>query len=76
MQIIPVIDVRHGQAVRAVRGDRSNYRPIVTPLAASADPLEVARGYLRLFPFQAVLYRGSRWHRGAGRKQRFAAPLA
>src|SRR5690349_11555373 len=48
MQIIPVIDVRHGQAVRAVRGDRSNYRALVTPLAVSADPLEVARGYLRL----------------------------
>jgi phosphoribosylformimino-5-aminoimidazole carboxamide ribotide isomerase len=52
MQIIPVIDVRHGLAVRAVRGERSNYRPIVTPLSASADPLEVARGYLRLFPFR------------------------
>lgn len=52
MQIIPVIDVRHGLAVRAVRGDRSNYRPLVTPLAASADPLDVARGYLRLFPFR------------------------
>ena len=49
MQIIPVIDVRHGLAVRAVRGDRSNYRPIVTPLSASADPVDVVRGYMRLF---------------------------
>lgn len=33
MHIIPVIDVRHGIAVRAVAGDRANYRPLVTPLA-------------------------------------------
>lgn len=54
MQIIPVIDVRHGLAVRAARGERANYRPIVTSLAASADPIEVARGYMRLFPFKAL----------------------
>jgi phosphoribosylformimino-5-aminoimidazole carboxamide ribotide isomerase len=54
MQIIPVIDVRHGLAVRAFRGDRSNYRPIVTPLSPSADPIELARGYMRLFPFKAL----------------------
>jgi phosphoribosylformimino-5-aminoimidazole carboxamide ribotide isomerase len=54
MLIIPVIDVRHGLAVRAVRGDRSNYRPIVTPLSASADPVDVVRGYMRLFPFKAL----------------------
>jgi phosphoribosylformimino-5-aminoimidazole carboxamide ribotide isomerase len=54
MQIIPVIDVRHGLAVRAFRGDRSNYRPIVTPLSPSADPIELARGYIRLFPFEVI----------------------
>jgi len=54
MLIIPVIDVRHGLAVRAVRGDRSNYQPLVTPLAASADPVDVARGYMQLFPFKAL----------------------
>jgi phosphoribosylformimino-5-aminoimidazole carboxamide ribotide isomerase len=54
MQIIPVIDVRYALAVRAVRGDRSNYRPIATPLSPSADPIGVARGYMRLFPFKAL----------------------
>jgi phosphoribosylformimino-5-aminoimidazole carboxamide ribotide isomerase len=54
MQIIPVIDVRHGLAVRAVRGDRSNYRPIETPLSASADPVDVVRGYMGLFPFNTL----------------------
>lgn len=32
MDIIPVIDIRHGIAVRAVAGDRANYQPLVTPL--------------------------------------------
>lgn len=35
MHIIPVIDVRHGIAVKAVAGDRANYRPLVSPLVSS-----------------------------------------
>lgn len=55
MDIIPVIDVRHGVAVAAVRGDRAAYKPLVTPLAAGADPVAVARGYAALFTFP-ILY--------------------
>lgn len=51
MQVIPVIDVRGGLAVAAVRGDRARYRPLETPLAASADPVAVAQGLRALFPF-------------------------
>lgn len=51
MQVIPVIDVRGGLAVAANRGDRARYRPLETPLAASTDPLDVARGLGTLFPF-------------------------
>ncbi len=43
MNIIPVIDLLHGQVVRALRGDRQSYRPIVSPLCASSEPLSVAR---------------------------------
>jgi HisA/HisF family protein len=43
MNVIPVIDLLHGQVVRAVRGDRQHYRPIVSALCASSDPLSVAR---------------------------------
>ena len=50
MQVIPVIDVRGGLAVAAVRGDRARYRPLETPLAASADPVAVAQGLRALFP--------------------------
>jgi phosphoribosylformimino-5-aminoimidazole carboxamide ribotide isomerase len=54
MDIIPVIDVRHGVAVRAVAGDRASYRPLETPLAESTGALDVARGYLALYPFKTL----------------------
>lgn len=70
MHIIPVIDVRHGIAVRAVAGDRAAYRPLVTPLvdprrsdhragavpqsAAGLSPLAVARGFRNLYPFETI----------------------
>lgn len=41
MQIIPVIDIRNGIAVRAVAGDRARYRAIDSLLTNSAEPAEV-----------------------------------
>jgi len=55
VQVIPVIDVRHGVAVKAVAGDRASYRPLVTPLAASPAPEAVAAGLMALHRF-AVIY--------------------
>jgi phosphoribosylformimino-5-aminoimidazole carboxamide ribotide isomerase len=43
MILIPVIDLMHGQVVRAVRGNRQAYRPIVSTLCAGSDPVVVAR---------------------------------
>ena len=43
MNLIPVIDLMQGQVVRAVRGNRHAYQPIVSKLCASSDPLTVAR---------------------------------
>ena len=43
MNLIPVIDLMQGQVVRAQRGQRAQYRPIVSTLCASAEPVEVAR---------------------------------
>ncbi len=54
MEIIPVIDIRGGVAVRAVAGNRSAYQPLATPLAARADPVDVAKGYCALFPFKTI----------------------
>lgn len=55
MEVIPVLDLLGGQVVHARGGDRAQYRPIRTPLAASADPVDVAGGLLALAPF-ARLY--------------------
>jgi HisA/HisF family protein len=55
MDVIPVIDVQHGIAVRATRGRRTDYQPLKTPLAAGNDPLTVALGFRSLSSF-AVLY--------------------
>ncbi len=55
MEVIPVIDVRHGVAVAAARGDRAAYRPLTTPLADGSDPVAVAQGFARLFSFP-ILY--------------------
>lgn len=43
MQRIPVIDIRNGMAVRAIAGERSQYRAIESQLTASAEPGEVLR---------------------------------
>jgi HisA/HisF family protein len=41
-KLIPVVDLLQGQVVRAVRGDRQAYRPIVSALCGSSDPVTVA----------------------------------
>jgi phosphoribosylformimino-5-aminoimidazole carboxamide ribotide isomerase len=54
VEIIPVIDLQRGQVVRARLGRRDEYRPIETPLSATSDPVDVARGLLSLHPFQTL----------------------
>lgn len=46
MQVIPVLDLLDAQAVRAVRGDRTRYRPIESSLCATSEPLAVAHALL------------------------------
>jgi HisA/HisF family protein len=43
MNLIPVIDLMRGQVVRAQRGERTRYQPIVSTLCAGAEPVAVAR---------------------------------
>jgi len=45
-----VIDLRQGQVVRAVRGERSAYRPVVSRLVAGSVPCEVAAALLARAP--------------------------
>jgi phosphoribosylformimino-5-aminoimidazole carboxamide ribotide isomerase len=53
-RVIPVIDVMHGQAVHAVGGIRSHYRPLRSVLHPSSIPLEIARAYLNVLGLSAV----------------------
>jgi phosphoribosylformimino-5-aminoimidazole carboxamide ribotide isomerase len=46
VQVIPVLDLLGGRVVRAVRGDRSAYQPIVSTLAKGSEPLTMARALL------------------------------
>ena len=43
MRVIPVLDVRLGQAVRAVAGDRDHYGPLRSILHERSEPVELAR---------------------------------
>ena len=43
MRVIPVIDLKGGVAVHAVRGERERYRPLRSRLADGSDPVEVTR---------------------------------
>ncbi|MBO0751351.1 MAG: nickel transporter [Bradyrhizobiaceae bacterium] len=51
MNIIPVLDLRGGVVVRARRGERQRYQPIVSPLSSTSDPGDVTRGLLTVHPF-------------------------
>jgi phosphoribosylformimino-5-aminoimidazole carboxamide ribotide isomerase len=51
VRIIPVLDLKGGEVVRASKGRRDQYRPIVTPLSASSDVVAVAEGLRTLHPF-------------------------
>ncbi len=76
MQIIPVIDVRYGQAVLAVAGQRDNYAALNTPIAASTHPADIARGYLKLFPFQTLYAADLDGIEGRGAKEQLGAQLS
>lgn len=46
MLLVPVLDIRRGQVVRAVRGERAAYRPVRSRLAAGSEPVALARALL------------------------------
>jgi len=49
LRIIPVIDLKDGVVVRGVAGKRSEYRPLVSPLCQSPEPLAVAQALVNKF---------------------------
>ncbi len=46
-ELIPVLDLMRGAVVRGMQGDRASYRPIVSALCGSSEPLAVARCLLQ-----------------------------
>jgi len=52
MQCVPVLDIRQGMVVHAVRGARDHYQRLQTPLAPDAEPANVLAGLLTLHPFR------------------------
>jgi phosphoribosylformimino-5-aminoimidazole carboxamide ribotide isomerase len=54
LRVIPVIDLMHGQVVRAQMGDRASYLPLNSPLSPTSDPVDVVRGLLAVYPFPTL----------------------
>lgn len=53
-RVIPVLDLRRGRVVRAVRGERERYAPVRSTLVRGSEPRQVLAALLRLAPFGAV----------------------
>ena len=75
LRIIPVLDLKGGEVVRAEKGRRDRYRPIVTPLSASSDAGRRRRGAADALSVPDLLYRRSRRHRGPRAEHRCACAL-
>jgi HisA/HisF family protein len=49
MRVIPVIDLKRGAAVHAVRGERERYRPLRSRIAPGSDPVRLTRAVRERF---------------------------
>jgi phosphoribosylformimino-5-aminoimidazole carboxamide ribotide isomerase len=56
MQVIPVLDLLGGHAVRAVRGQRASSRPVQSSLCHGSAPLDVARALVAATTGTRILY--------------------
>ena len=75
LEIIPVIDLKGGVAVRARMGERASYAAIDSPLSRSSDPVDVARGYLGIHEFRRIYVADLDGIEGRGRDDRTLARL-
>lgn len=49
MLILPVLDLMNGVVVRGIAGRRQDYRPIVTPLSPTPEPVAIAEAFRTRF---------------------------
>jgi phosphoribosylformimino-5-aminoimidazole carboxamide ribotide isomerase len=54
MRLIPVIDLFNSQAVHAVRGERSHYKPVKSLLCKAPDPIAIARVFRDKFGLSEI----------------------
>ncbi|MGF1612112.1 MAG: HisA/HisF-related TIM barrel protein [Kiloniellales bacterium] len=54
MEIIPVIDLKGGQAVHARQGRRDAYQPVSSSLCRQSAPLAVVQAYQAVYPFRSL----------------------
>jgi len=54
MVIIPVIDLRHGMVVHAIKGKRDAYQPIESILTNHTEPHAILAAFLELYPFKQI----------------------
>ncbi len=47
MKIIPVIDLKNGLVVQAIKGDRSNYKPVQSQLCCGSLPVDIVAALLK-----------------------------
>lgn len=74
-RVIPVLDLRRGRVVRAVRGERERYAPVRSALVRGSEPRQVLAALLRLAPFGAVYLADLDAIRGGPPQRRLLAAL-
>jgi len=52
MELIPVIDILDNRIVHAHLGLRKSYRPLVSRLSRTSNPIDVVHGLLSFYPFR------------------------
>jgi phosphoribosylformimino-5-aminoimidazole carboxamide ribotide isomerase len=51
MKVIPVLDILDGKVVHGIQGKRESYKPIVSQIVKTADPIEVVQVFEQKFGF-------------------------
>ena len=54
MKIIPVIDIKQGQVVHAIKGQRDKYHVIKSRLCNGSDPVIIIDALLKFYPFPII----------------------
>lgn len=53
-RIIPVIDILKSKAVHAIKGERTKYKPLISELFQSSDPIEIIKILIHRFNFKEI----------------------